>query len=101
MKVFFKTKNNSGKIKIILIILLPALFYIAVRSLVEYSPTSICLFKLLTRHDCWGCGITRAFNELFQLNFIKASDYNPRIILIAPLMLWVWITTLKNTIKVK
>ena len=99
MKVFFNTKNNSEGIKIILIIILPLLFYIAVRSLVEYSPTSICLFKLLTGHDCWGCGITRAFNELFQLNFIKAYNYNPRIIIIAPLMLWVWIITFKKAIK--
>ena len=86
-------------IKKLIIILLPLLFYIVVRSLVEYSPTSICLFKLLTGHNCWGCGITRAFNELFQLNFIDAYNYNPRIIIIVPLMLWIWIETLKVTIK--
>ena len=79
--------------------MLPIIFILLVKGLVEYSPISICLFKLFTGHECWGCGITRAFNELFNLNIQKAFEYNPRILIIAPLMLYIWIDTLKTKIK--
>ncbi len=90
---------NKHKLKIIIISLMPAIFYICVKWLVTYNPHSICLFKLLTGHECWGCGITRAFNALFNMQFTKAYEYNPRIVIVAPLMLVIWLQTLTKEIK--
>lgn len=70
---------------------LPLLFIIAVELLVKFSHNSICLWKLLTGHECWGCGITRAFDALFHLRFHQAFEFNHFIIVIAPLMLLLWV----------
>ena len=51
-------------IKIIVILLLPIFFYIGVRCIVGFNHHSICLFKLITGHECWGCGMTRAFDAV-------------------------------------
>ncbi len=88
-------------IKIIVILLLPIFFYIGVRCIVGFNHHSICLFKLITGHECWGCGMTRAFDALFQFQFQKAFEFNPRIIIVAPLLFWVWLTTLKNALSQK
>ncbi len=93
-------KNRKFGIDILLLIMFPVLFYAAVKILM-LSNNSICLFKFITGHECWGCGITRAFNELFSLHFQKAYEYNPRIIIVAPLMLFIWISTLIREIKLR
>lgn len=90
---------NKHKLKIIIISLMPVFFYIGVKFMVAYNPHSICLCKLLTGHECWGCGITRAFNALFNMQFTKAYEYNPRIVIVAPLMLVIWLQTLTKEIK--
>ena len=96
-----KNKLSNIDWKLVFILILPVLFYAVVRVLTTYSPHSICLFKLFTGHECWGCGITRAFAALFQLNFKQAYTYNPRIIIIAPLMIYIWLETLIKYIKHK
>lgn len=70
---------------------LPLLFIIVVELLVKFSHKSICLWKLITGHECFGCGITRAFDALFHLRFHQAFEFNHLIILIAPLMLYLWL----------
>lgn len=82
-----------------LLLLLPFIFYLGVKLLVNYNSYSICIFKIITGNNCWGCGITRAFNELFCLNFQKAYDYNPRIVIVAPLLFYIWIVTLIREMK--
>ena len=90
---------NRNFYNLVFVTLLPIFFYIAVSLLVANNSHPICLFKILTGHDCWGCGMTRAFNSLFELNFQKAFEFNPRIIIVAPLLFWVWLTTLIRAIK--
>lgn len=85
----------------LIVLMLPIAFYLVVRGLVEYSPITICLFKNLTGYECWGCGITRAFNQLFLGNFLEAYNYNPRIVLVAPLLFLVWLKMVVNTCKSK
>ena len=55
---------------------------------------TICLIKNITGHDCWGCGITRAIISVVQLNFKEAYDYNKLIIVVFPLLFYVWVKTL-------
>lgn len=86
-------------LNIVWIVLLPFFFVCAVKLLVTYSPHSICVFKLITGKECWGCGMTRAFNELFNFHFQAAYAYNPRIIIVAPLMLFAWMQTVIVTVK--
>ena len=85
---------------IITLLCLPILFIVAVKFMViNFSGHTICIFKMFTGHDCWGCGMTRAFNELFNFNFYGAYQYNPRIVIVAPLMFYIWLHTLYRELK--
>ena len=44
-----------------------------------------CFFKLFFSLPCPGCGMTRAFLEIFHFNFVSAFSYN---ILAIPLFLY-------------
>ena len=85
---------NRLKSGLILIVLISFLAFVAI------MPVS-CVFHTITGIYCPACGITRAFNELFSLHFQKAYEYNPRIIIVAPLMLFIWISTLIREIKLR
>lgn len=90
---------NKRNLNIFIILSLPVIFYFGVYILVRYNSHSLCIFKFLTGKECWGCGMTRAFNELFHLNFYKAYSLNPRIAIVAPLLFYIWISTLIREIK--
>jgi len=87
------------RINLIFIALLPIICYVGVKLLIANVSHPICIFKILTGHDCWGCGMTRAFNALFDLHFREAYAFNPRIVIVAPLMLWIWINMLLKQVS--
>lgn len=91
--------NKSKSCKIILIAITPIFALFFAYCLVNYFNKPICLWKLIFHVDCWGCGITRAFYSLCKLNFIQAWNYNPRIYIVFPLLVYVWIKALYKTIK--
>lgn len=62
-------------------------------SLLERAP-SVCLIQRAGL-DCWGCGITRAVVSAARGEFDRAWDYNPRVIVVAPLLLIGWARTLR------
>lgn len=79
---------------------LPLIFILVVELLVKFNDKSICLWKVLTGHECIGCGITRAFHALFHLQFQSAFEFNHGIIIVAPLLLYLWIKLiLTNDVK--
>ncbi len=88
-------------LNICILILLPLIFYLGVQVLVIYNNPTLCIFKLIIGHECWGCGITRAFSEIFHLHFKEAYTYNPRIIIVAPLLIYIWLSTLVRELKSK
>ncbi len=95
------TLNNiflSKYREVIFVAMLPLFFYMAVMLLVNTDFPSLCIFKNITGHECWGCGITRAFYALFHLQITKAYELNPRIVIVAPLMLYIWVITLNKCI---
>jgi hypothetical protein len=52
---------------------------------------SICLFKNIFGIDCYGCGITKAIISAIQLDFIRAFNYNKLIIVVMPLIIYLWV----------
>ena len=72
-----------------MLLLLPATIF-------DSGPT-ICISKLITDIDCPGCGITRAVQHALHLDFQKAWDYNKIIIVIAPLLIWVYFQEVKTS----
>ncbi len=53
------------------------------------SLPDLCLIKAVSGWACPGCGIIHAAGALLHADFSAAADYNWRIFLVAPLMLWV------------
>ena len=87
--------------KLLGILVLPIVFVVCVKLMVSNLHHSICLYKFITGHECWGCGLTRAFNQLFQFHFKEAFEYNPRIVIVAPLLFLAWLQTIHNYIQRK
>ena len=86
------------KILTTLWIILPfALWCVPLESILEGN--SICLFKRFFGTECYGCGTTRAVFSLLHLHFYKAWEYNHLIVLIAPVLLYLYIKVLLTLIK--
>lgn len=49
-----------------------------------YEGFSLCLIYNIFGVKCLTCGMTRAFASAFHLNFVRAIDYNPLILLFFP-----------------
>ena len=65
---------------------------------------SICLVHNLFGVECWGCGMTRALYSLMHLRFADAWHLNRAVVIVAPLLAYVWIkwvVRLVKTIKTK
>lgn len=87
------------KYKALFVISLPFLAYILAHILIKCNGISICLWKNIFHTDCWGCGITRAFNALCHLDFYGAWNYNSKIYIIAPILFYVWVNEIIKTFK--
>lgn len=80
----------------IVILSLPVIAVIVANLAVELHFKTFCLIKLLTGHQCWGCGLTRAFAALSRFEFRQAWDYNHLIVIVVPLLMWVWVGFVKK-----
>jgi hypothetical protein len=61
---------------------------------------SICLFKNIFGIDCYGCGITKAIISAVQLDFVRAFSYNKLIIVVMPLIIYLWVKEIIQRAKV-
>lgn len=59
---------------------------VAPEGFLAHSPP--CLFTLITGHECWGCGITRAVVSVLHGDFGRAWQLNPRVVVVLPLLFW-------------
>ncbi len=71
-------------------VFLPLLLYAWPDSLFEPGASTFCLFRNLTGFPCPGCGMTRALVSLARLDGAAAWAYNPAVVVVAPLLLWLW-----------
>lgn len=51
---------------------------------VDEGNPPICPFKMMTGHDCPGCGATRALNALLHGDVVTAADHNLLFVLALP-----------------
>ncbi len=91
------SSSTSVRIRLACYAVLPVVLYLIPLRWVMSGP-SVCLFRNLLGRCCWGCGMTRAFFSLLHGDFAAAWDYNHRVVIVAPLLLWLYIEALKKTI---
>ena len=80
------------------IILLLILYNIPIKSEIL---SNICLIKRITGHECWNCGMTRAFLSVLHFDFYSAYNYNPRVIVVFPITIGVYINAIFKNIFIK
>ena len=76
-----------------LFLVLPLLFWLLPTSWLERGP-SICLIHRIFGVRCPACGMTRALSYLAHGKLRAAWNHNPLVILIAPLLGYIWGQTL-------
>lgn len=52
---------------------------------------NICIIKLVTKKQCWNCGMTRAFLSILHLDLKAALQYNIKVILVFPFTVGIYI----------
>ncbi len=80
-------------LKVILISLFPFILRLLPLEWIR-NQQSICLIKNITGHECWGCGMTRAVLSVINFQFTDAWLYNKLVIIVLPLLVWIWAKTL-------
>ena len=71
--------------------LLPAFVYLIPLEWLFDEGHTLCLFHNLTGQECWGCGMTRALASVAYLDFGAAWGYNRAVVVVAPLLLYIWL----------
>jgi hypothetical protein len=97
--IYLLKDNNSIRIILaILLLFLPAALYFVPFDWL-LSQHSICLYKNLTGHECYGCGMTRAIFSAMHFRFTEAFTYNRLYIIVLPLLMYLWVKTIVNVWK--
>lgn len=88
--------NNSRQFRILEltgIFLIPVLFFVVPLDWVK-EQHSVCLFKMVTGNECIGCGMTRAVLSVFHFRFEDAIMFNKLVIIVFPLLVFIWAKTI-------
>lgn len=64
------------------------LFSIGLKLFLSIDILIPCLWKTLFHFHCPGCGLTTAFIEILNLNFVNAFNANPLIFIVLPIVLY-------------
>ncbi|MBQ4126698.1 MAG: DUF2752 domain-containing protein [Alistipes sp.] len=83
----------------VVVALTPLCVYIIPKWWLFDESHTLCLFHNLTGHDCWGCGMTRALVSVAYLDFYGAWHYNRAVVIVAPLLLYLWLRWVYNLVK--
>ena len=98
MQEFKLERNSYNQLSSVVIVVMPILLYFIPIEWLNKQPT-ICLFKNIFGFDCYGCGITRAIISGIQLNLQDALEYNKMVVIVMPLLTYIWIKTVISLIK--
>lgn len=86
-------KNNKPFIQLLALTVVPLLLPLLPLGVLD-SGITVCVFKNITGISCPGCGITHACFSLVRGHFTEAWNYNHLIIIIAPLLFFIWLKKL-------
>lgn len=82
-------KKLKALLIIIILVFIPFILKQITLNDLENAPT-ICIYKNMTGRDCWGCGTSRAIISVLNLDFKQAYEFNKRIVIVFPLLVYLW-----------
>ena len=94
-------RKNLNIVYLIILLVIPIVLLILPADYFD-SGQSICLSVLIFDTNCYACGMTRAIQHLIHFDFTTALGFNKLSIIVLPLLIVSYITTIKKTIdKIK
>lgn len=87
--------------KFISIAIIYFIFSVLMKILFKIDILIPCLWKTVFNIKCFGCGLTSAFIELIQFNFLNAYDANMLIFIVVPGILYFIISSVIGLIYKK
>ena len=90
---WLKDKKLIRFLKCAGVLIIPVVFYFVPLDWLN-KQHSICLYKNITGHECYGCGMTRAILSAIHLQFRTAYEFNKLFIIVLPLLVYLWAKTL-------
>jgi hypothetical protein len=88
-----KGKSRLKYLAIIGILLIPVAIYFIPLEWIK-NQHSVCLFKNIAGHECYGCGMTRAIFSAMHLRFTDAFHFNRLSPVVFPLLIYIWAKTI-------
>jgi hypothetical protein len=88
-----KGKSQLKLLLVIGILLIPAAIHFIPLEWIN-NQHSVCLFRNLTGHECYGCGMTRAVFSAIHLRFTDAFRFNRLSLVVLPLLIYIWAKTI-------
>jgi hypothetical protein len=85
-----KNRILTDKIKLTGLLLIPVIL-ICIQPEWLSAENSVCIYKNITGHECYGCGMTRAIVSAIHFRFSEAWQFNRLVVLVLPLLFWIWI----------
>ncbi|MFH1010677.1 MAG: DUF2752 domain-containing protein [bacterium] len=96
----YSRRNSASDVRLLVLVsALVLAFAVIPYSLLKGLP-SPCLFHLLGLGNCPGCGMTRALWQLMHGHFAAALDLNWRVLIAAPILVWVYAQWIFRTIGI-
>lgn len=83
---------------IVALVILPIAGMSIPTEVIARGPT-VCLIRLITGIECWGCGMTRAISALLHGELARALTFNWRVAIVFPLLTTLWCVTLWRLIR--
>jgi hypothetical protein len=74
---------------------IPAALMVVPTRVIEAGPR-LCLSQLILRRTCPGCGVTRAVSCVMHGELRRAYEYNPRVVAVFPLLVWLWLSEIRR-----
>lgn len=85
--------------KMIILVIVPLCLIVLPAYSFDNGHYTICILKLITGKDCWGCGLSRACMHLIHLDFENASYYNKMSFVVLPILMGLYIAAFLKEYK--
>lgn len=96
-------KNFKSRVSFedVVVILAPIWIILLRKMLLLVGVKEVCLWKLLTGHECIGCGMMSAMVYLMRGEFGLAFESNHLVVIVAPVLLWCWLSYIYRLVNSK